>query len=409
MFREWSACLRRVALGIGAPGLIKAYFVRRQADRHVQVAEMVIEKAKRLVERKIDVVILLDSITRLGRAYNAVTPSSGRVLSGGLDANALQRPKRFFGAARNIEGGGSLTIIATALIDTGSRMVAARGEVVFNRPVDPKDLADHIQLIDPRQPGGKPISVSLTTGYVSKKIGFVSDAVEKTAQQREVKIVVTPGVKPAKGDIAMDNLRDTRVKSLPPDARGLLGAAYAAVGNTRSAEALASGPAPNGEPRKETGDNLDSSLRDKALYLSALLDAAPSDPRLGSLASEVGRLLEGEAYPSTQENAVALLALGKFYARQAAKPAFSGQLHGLHFAVAVLGYAQIAWQALDGDGEGLVEVLAFHQLAGHLAAHRSEFAFQIAHPGLPGVAPDDLQHARTGPEGASASGPEPPA
>jgi transcription termination factor Rho len=96
-------------------------------QRHVQVAEMVSEKAKRLVERKKDVVILLDSITRLGRAYNAVTPSSGRVLSGGLDANALQRPKRFFGAARNIEHGGSLTIIATALIDTGSRM----DEVIF--------------------------------------------------------------------------------------------------------------------------------------------------------------------------------------------------------------------------------------------------------------------------------------
>jgi len=95
--------------------------------RHVQVCEMVLEKARRLVERKRDVVILLDSITRLGRAYNAVTPSSGRVLSGGLDANALQRPKRFFGAARNIEGGGSLTIIATALIDTGSRM----DEVIF--------------------------------------------------------------------------------------------------------------------------------------------------------------------------------------------------------------------------------------------------------------------------------------
>ena len=95
--------------------------------RHVQVTEMVLEKAKRLVERKRDVVILLDSITRLGRAYNAVTPSSGRVLSGGLDANAMQRPKRFFGAARNIEEGGSLTIIATALIDTGSRM----DEVIF--------------------------------------------------------------------------------------------------------------------------------------------------------------------------------------------------------------------------------------------------------------------------------------
>jgi transcription termination factor Rho len=92
------------------------------ASRHVQVAEMVIEKAKRLVEHKKDVVILLDSITRLARAYNTVVPSSGKVLTGGVDANALQRPKRFFGAARNIEEGGSLTILATALIDTGSRM-----------------------------------------------------------------------------------------------------------------------------------------------------------------------------------------------------------------------------------------------------------------------------------------------
>ncbi len=97
------------------------------ANRHVQVAEMVIEKAKRLVEHKRDVVILLDSITRLGRAYNTVVPSSGKVLTGGVDANALQRPKRFFGAARNIEEGGSLSIIATALIDTGSRM----DEVIF--------------------------------------------------------------------------------------------------------------------------------------------------------------------------------------------------------------------------------------------------------------------------------------
>src|SRR5208282_5763573 len=92
------------------------------AARHVQVAEMVIEKAKRLVEYKRDVVILLDSITRLARAYNTVVPSSGKVLTGGVDANALQRPKRFFGAARNIEEGGSLTILATALIDTGSKM-----------------------------------------------------------------------------------------------------------------------------------------------------------------------------------------------------------------------------------------------------------------------------------------------
>jgi transcription termination factor Rho len=97
------------------------------AQRHIQVAEMVLEKAKRLVEHKRDVVILLDSITRLARAYNTVVPASGKILSGGLDANALQRPKRFFGAARNIEEGGSLTIIATALIDTGSRM----DEVIF--------------------------------------------------------------------------------------------------------------------------------------------------------------------------------------------------------------------------------------------------------------------------------------
>jgi transcription termination factor Rho len=97
------------------------------AERHVQVAEMVIEKAKRQVEHKKDVVILLDSITRLARAYNSVVPSSGKVLSGGVDSNALHRPKRFFGAARNIEEGGSLTILATALIDTGSRM----DEVIF--------------------------------------------------------------------------------------------------------------------------------------------------------------------------------------------------------------------------------------------------------------------------------------
>jgi transcription termination factor Rho len=97
------------------------------ADRHVQVAEMVLEKAKRLVEHKKDVVILLDSITRLARAHNAVAPHSGKILSGGVDAKGLEKPKKFFGAARNIEGGGSLTIIATALIETGSRM----DEVIF--------------------------------------------------------------------------------------------------------------------------------------------------------------------------------------------------------------------------------------------------------------------------------------
>ncbi|MEL6373448.1 MAG: transcription termination factor Rho [Pseudomonadota bacterium] len=123
--------------------------------RHVQVSEMVIEKAKRLVEHKRDVVILLDSITRLGRAYNTVVPSSGKVLTGGVDSNALQRPKRFFGAARNIEEGGSLTIIATALIDTGSRMDevifeefkgTGNAEVVLDRKVSDKRIYPAIDI-----------------------------------------------------------------------------------------------------------------------------------------------------------------------------------------------------------------------------------------------------------------------
>ena len=111
------------------------------ASRHVQVAEMVIEKAKRLVEYKHDVVILLDSITRLGRAYNTVVPSSGKVLTGGVDANALQRPKRFFGAARNIEEGGSLTIIATALVDTGSKM----DEVIYEEFKGTGNMEVHLE------------------------------------------------------------------------------------------------------------------------------------------------------------------------------------------------------------------------------------------------------------------------
>src|SRR5437660_6467971 len=118
------------------------------ASRHVQVAEMVIEKAKRLVEHGRDVVILLDSITRLGRAYNTVVPSSGKVLTGGVDANALQRPKRFFGAARNIEEGGSLTIIGTALVDTGSRM----DEVIFEEFKGTGNMEIHLdrRLMDKR-------------------------------------------------------------------------------------------------------------------------------------------------------------------------------------------------------------------------------------------------------------------
>ncbi|HUO22839.1 MAG TPA: transcription termination factor Rho [Caulobacteraceae bacterium] len=126
------------------------------ATRHVAVAEMVIEKAKRLVEHKRDVVILLDSVTRLGRAYNTVVPSSGKVLTGGVDANALQRPKRFFGAARNIEEGGSLTIIATALIDTGSRMDevifeefkgTGNSEIVLDRKVADKRVFPAIDIL----------------------------------------------------------------------------------------------------------------------------------------------------------------------------------------------------------------------------------------------------------------------
>ena len=126
------------------------------ASRHVQVAEMVIEKAKRLVEHKRDVVILLDNVTRLGRAYNTTVPSSGKVLTGGVDANALQRPKRFFGAARNIEEGGSLTIIATALIDTGSRMDevifeefkgTGNSEIVLDRKVADKRTFPAIDLL----------------------------------------------------------------------------------------------------------------------------------------------------------------------------------------------------------------------------------------------------------------------
>ncbi len=126
------------------------------ATRHVAVSEMVIEKAKRLVEHKRDVVILLDSITRLGRAYNTVVPSSGKVLTGGVDANALQRPKRFFGAARNIEEGGSLTIIATALIDTGSRMDevifeefkgTGNSEIVLDRKIADKRIFPAIDIL----------------------------------------------------------------------------------------------------------------------------------------------------------------------------------------------------------------------------------------------------------------------
>ena len=144
------------------------------ATRHVQVAEMVIEKAKRLVEHKRDVVILLDSITRLGRAYNTVVPSSGKVLTGGVDANALQRPKRFFGAARNIEEGGSLTIIATALIDTGSRMDevifeefkgTGNSEIILDRKVSDKRV---YPAIDIQKSGTRKDELLLDKGTLAK-------------------------------------------------------------------------------------------------------------------------------------------------------------------------------------------------------------------------------------------------
>ncbi|NTS66017.1 transcription termination factor Rho [Sphingomonas sp. HHU CXW] len=144
------------------------------ATRHVQVAEMVIEKAKRLVEHKKDVVILLDNITRLGRAYNTVVPSSGKVLTGGVDANALQRPKRFFGAARNIEEGGSLTIISTSLIDTGSRMDevifeefkgTGNAEIVLDRKVADKRI---FPAIDVGKSGTRKEELLVDKGQLSK-------------------------------------------------------------------------------------------------------------------------------------------------------------------------------------------------------------------------------------------------
>ena len=144
------------------------------ATRHVQVAEMVIEKAKRLVEHKRDVVILLDSITRLARAYNSIVPPSGKVLSGGVDSNALQRPKRFFGAARNIEDGGSLTIIATALVETGSRMDdvifeefkgTGNSEIVLDRKMSDKRI---FPAIDINQSGTRKEELLLTRDELNR-------------------------------------------------------------------------------------------------------------------------------------------------------------------------------------------------------------------------------------------------
>ena len=172
------------------------------ASRHVQVAEMVIEKAKRLVEHGRDVVILLDSITRLGRAYNTVVPSSGKVLTGGVDANALQRPKRFFGAARNIENGGSLTIIATALIETGSRM----DEVIFEEFKG----TGNCEIILDRKVADKRVfpAIDITrSGTRKEELLVPSDVLKKTYVLRRI---LTPMGTVDAIEFLLDKLRQTK-------------------------------------------------------------------------------------------------------------------------------------------------------------------------------------------------------
>ncbi|WP_407049172.1 transcription termination factor Rho [Methyloraptor flagellatus] len=175
------------------------------ASRHVQVAEMVIEKAKRLVEHGRDVVILLDSITRLGRAYNTVVPSSGKVLTGGVDANALQRPKRFFGAARNIEEGGSLTIIATALIDTGSRM----DEVIFEefKGTGNSEIILDRKVADKRTFPALDITRS---GTRKEELLVPSDMLKKTYVLRRI---LTPMGTVDAIEFLLDKLRQTKTNS----------------------------------------------------------------------------------------------------------------------------------------------------------------------------------------------------
>ena len=164
---------------------------------------MVIEKAKRLVEHKKDVVILLDSITRLGRAYNAVVPSSGKVLTGGVDANALQRPKRFFGAARNVEQGGSLTIISTALIDTGSRM----DEVIF---VEFKGTGNSELILD-RKVADKRIypALDITRSGTRRKLLFAKDDLSKMNVLRRMSVQWVPWMEL----ILISKIKDTKNNS----------------------------------------------------------------------------------------------------------------------------------------------------------------------------------------------------
>ncbi len=172
------------------------------ATRHVQVAEMVIEKAKRLVEHKKDVVILLDSITRLARAYNTVVPSSGKVLTGGVDANALQRPKRFFGAARNIEEGGSLTIMGTALVDTGSRM----DEVIFEEFKGTGNMELHLdrKLADKRIYPAIEIELS---GTRKEELLFTQRELVEVWKLRRVLLALEPG---AALELLIDRLKTTK-------------------------------------------------------------------------------------------------------------------------------------------------------------------------------------------------------
>ena len=173
------------------------------ASRHVQVAEMVIEKAKRLVEHQRDVVILLDSITRLGRAYNTVVPSSGKVLTGGVDANALQRPKRFFGAARNIEEGGSLTIIATALIDTGSRM----DEVIFE---EFKGTGNSELILDRKVADKRTFPAIDITRSGTRKEELLTDRADQLKKMYVLRRILNPMGTMDAIDFLLDKLRNTK-------------------------------------------------------------------------------------------------------------------------------------------------------------------------------------------------------
>ena len=197
------------------------------ATRHVQVAEMVIEKARRLVEHKKDVVILLDSITRLARAYNTVVPPSGKILSGGVDSNALHKPKRFFGAARNIEEGGSLTIIGTALVDTGSRMDevifeefkgTGNSEIVLDRKLMEKRI---FPCMDIGKTGTRKEELLLPRGLALEDLHPAPDDPERPRQRRGDEVhprQVPPGEEPRR---VLQDDGGRREVAVAPDAVGL--------------------------------------------------------------------------------------------------------------------------------------------------------------------------------------------